>query len=181
MFKNPVDQEVKTLPVPATQLKVVQTNHVEAQDCLNASNTSKRRKNDLPHRQALHVSPGSYMMQNTCSSMGSRQPPRKPRAFSRGRRASSPTKWRNPSEFCRRSMPWSRLSWRWWAKNPAAPSPGDSSGHCQGLRARFRNGAEGPCFWGPGILWVWFPGVPRGLVFNANKRAGWAEGKWIHT
>ncbi|VFV32282.1 Hypothetical predicted protein, partial [Lynx pardinus] len=84
MFKNPVDQEVETLPVPATQLKVVQTNHVEAQDCLNTTNTSKR---------------GSYMMQNTCSSMGSRQP-RKPRAFSRGRQASSPTKWRNPSEFC---------------------------------------------------------------------------------
>lgn len=170
MFKNPVDQEVETLPVPATQLKVVQTNHVEAQDCLNATNTSKRGKNDSPHRQALHVSPGSYMMQNTCSSMGSRQP-RKPRAFSRGRQASSQPNGETPASSAGEACREAGCHGDDEPKDPAAPSPGDSSGHCQGLRAWFRNGAEGPCFWGPGISWVWFPGVPRGLVFNANKRA----------
>lgn len=60
MTKNPLDQEVETLLVPVTQLKVAQTKDVEAQDCLDVSNKSKWGKNDSSHQQAPHVSLGSY-------------------------------------------------------------------------------------------------------------------------
>uniref|UniRef100_A0ABI7YJT4 Uncharacterized protein n=1 Tax=Felis catus TaxID=9685 RepID=A0ABI7YJT4_FELCA len=67
MFKNPVDQEVETLPVPATQLKVVQTNHVEAQDCLNKENEFIR-KNEEPRIESSGFLNANSSISSPCNS-----------------------------------------------------------------------------------------------------------------